>query len=148
MAKILVVEDNQLMRWSLEATLTHAGHSVRSVESAKEAVDEARTGDYRVVVTDYALTGPHGIQVLRWIKTQVPQTHVIVITAEPTPLMERQARNLGAFDFLEKPFQFASLRAAVDRALVTPERRKGPRGCCSGCEWKRPCDGWSVPVRV
>lgn len=132
------------MRWSLAATLSQAGHSVRSVESGKEAVDEARKGEYQVVITDYALIGPDGMQVLSRIKIQVPQTHVIVITAEPTPLMERQARDMGAFDFLEKPFQFPTLRAAVDRALMTPERRKGPRGCCSGCEWKRPCGRWAA----
>ena len=144
MATLLVAEDDHLMRWSLQKYLSLDGHVVHCVGSGDAAVDAAKSEKYHVVITDFALPGSNGFHVLRWIKARIPQTHVIVITSHASSQMERFARNIGAFDFFEKPLRFVRLRRAVERALVTPERRKGPRGCCGGCEWQKPCDmGWS-----
>ncbi len=140
MAKLLVAEDDHLMRWSLEKFLTHDGHEVHCVESGNAAIDATKDAEYQVVITDYALPESDGLHVLRSIKSRIPQTHVIVITGQAFPPMERFARDIGAFDFFEKPFHFVDLKQAVERAIVTPERRRGPRGCCSGCEWHKPCD--------
>ncbi len=139
MASLLVVEDDQLMRWSLEQFLRRAGHAVHAVDSGTAAIDAAREGDFRVVITDYRIPEPNGLTVLQRIKAQIPQTHVIMITAHAMPQMERSARDMGAFDFFDKPFELAALKQAVERAILTPERRRGPRGCCDGCEWQRPC---------
>jgi two-component system response regulator AtoC len=144
MAKVLVAEDNRLMRWSLETSLLRDGHTVLSVDSGKAAIDALSDGDYSVVVTDYDLPKVDGLRVLWHIKTKSPRTHVIVITGQATPKLERLARDMGAFGFLEKPFQFVALKGAVDRALATPERRKGPRGCCGECVWEKPCDRWAT----
>ncbi len=144
MANVLVVEDDHLMRWSLETTLSRDGHVVHSVDSGVAAIDAARAGEYKVVITDYRMVETDGLHVLRWIKSQHPETHVILITGHPTPQVERLARDIGAFDFLEKPLKFVALKQAVGRAIVTPERRRGPRGCCDGCEWRTPCGrDWS-----
>jgi DNA-binding NtrC family response regulator len=142
MAKLLVVEDDHLMRWSLEECLRRAGHAVHSVDSGTAAIEAARQNDFRVVITDYRVPGPDGLHLLQRIKAQSPQAHVILITAHASPEMERQARNMGAFDFFDKPFELAELKQAVVRASLMPERRKGPRGCCGGCEWKSPCGAW------
>jgi DNA-binding NtrC family response regulator len=140
MAKLLVVEDDHLMRWSLEECLRRAGHAVHSVDSGSAAIEAARENDYRVVITDYRVPGSDGLHVLQRIKAQTPQAHVIMITGHPTPYLERRARDAGAFDFFDKPFELAALKQAVERASAMPERRKGPRGCCGGCEWRAPCD--------
>jgi two-component system response regulator AtoC len=139
MARVLVVEDDHLMRWSLAECLRRAGHAVHSVDSGLAAIDAAREGDFRVVITDYRIPEPDGLHVLRRIKTQTPQTQVIMITGHQAPPLERLARDAGAFHFFDKPFELAALRYAVERAIATPERRKGPRGCCDGCGWQRPC---------
>ncbi len=139
MANVLVVEDDHLMRWSLEESLRRAGHAVHSVDSGSAAIEAAKENEFRVVITDYRLPEPDGLHVLQEIKAQTPQAHVIMITAHGMPHMERLARNMGAFDFFDKPFELAALRQAVERAIVMPERRKGPRGCCGGCEWQSPC---------
>lgn len=141
MAKVLIAEDDHLMRWSLEKLLNREGHAVLCVDSDKAALGVAKTGDYRVAIINH-MSEVADFQTLFWIKTLNPKTHVIVIAATVTPHMEQLARSVGAFDFLEKPFQFVALKQAVDRAIVTPERRKGPRGCCAGCEWQKPCDRW------
>src|SRR5574341_1405650 len=80
MTRVLVAEDDTLMRWSLEKFLTQHGHMVHSVGSGHAAIDASKSGEYRVVITDYAMPGSDGFEVLREIKKQVPQTHVIFIT--------------------------------------------------------------------
>jgi len=144
MAKVLVAEDNRLMRWSLETSLGRDGHAVHSVESGEAAIEALREGDYQVVLTDYQLPKLDGLRVLWHVKTSSPQTHVIVITGQATPKLERLARDMGAFEFFEKPIQFTALKDALDFALATPERRKGPRGCCGTCVWEKPCDRWAA----
>ncbi|HSB80843.1 MAG TPA: response regulator [Candidatus Methylomirabilis sp.] len=141
MARLLVAEDDHLMRWSLEKFLTRQGHAVRSVDSGKAAMDAAGLEDYRAVIINHMWEADDFHFVWR-IKSRSPQTHVIVLTARTTPQTERLARDTGAFDFLEKPFSLLDLKQAVDRAITTPERRKGPRGCCGGCEWRSPCGRW------
>jgi two-component system response regulator FlrC len=144
MARLLIAEDDHLMRWSLETSLGREGHEVHAVDSGGAAIDAAKSGAYQVVITDYALPGPDGLHVLWHIKTRFPQTHVIVITGQATQELERLARAMGAFDFLEKPFPLAVLKESLRRALVTPERRKGPRGCCGECVWQQPCGRWAT----
>ncbi len=141
MARVLVADDDHLLRWSLERALARDGHIIHLADSGKVAADVVRDEQYQVAIVNYWACEPTGRQLLRQIKRAAPQTHVIFLAAEVTPREERQARRLGAFDFLEKPFSLASLKQAVDRALLTPERRRGSRGCCSGCEWQRPCTG-------
>ena len=144
MAQVLVADDDFLLRWSLEQSLKRDGHDVQVVASGMAAVDAVIGGNFRVAIIDYGTAAPAGPQVLRWMKARSPQTHVIIMTAEPTPQMERQARDIGAFDFLEKPFRLSVLMQAVARAIVTPERRRGSRGCCGGCEWRTPCSVWGT----
>jgi DNA-binding NtrC family response regulator len=144
MAKVLIAEDNRLMRWSLETSLGRDGHVVHSVDSGEAAIEALRDGDYRVVLTDYQLPKVDGLHVLWHVKTNCPQTHVIVITGQATPKLERLARDMGAFEFFEKPIHFRALKEALDFALATPERRKGPRGCCGVCVWEKPCDKWAT----
>ena len=142
MARILVADDDHLLRWSLQQRLTQEGHVVRAVGSGLAAVEATVEEEFRVAIVQYESREagkPGGPEVLRKIKAHTPDTHVIAISAESAPHVERQARDLGAFDFLEKPFQLVALRRAVERAIKTPERRRGPRGCCPGCEWQAPC---------
>jgi two-component system, NtrC family, response regulator AtoC len=150
MARLLIAEDDHLMRWSLETTLGREGHTVHAVGTGEAAITAVMSDDYQVVVTDYTLPKADGLQVLWRVKARSPQTHVIVITGEATPELEKLARDMGAFDFFEKPFSLALLKKAVERALATPEHRKGPRGCCGQCAWQYPCARWVTqePARV
>ncbi|MBP1776621.1 MAG: two component, sigma54 specific, transcriptional regulator, Fis family [candidate division NC10 bacterium] len=150
MARLLIAEDDHLMRWSLETILGKDGHTVDAVASGEAAIAAAMNDEYQVVITDYTLPKTDGLQVLWRVKARNPQTHVIVMTGESTPELEKLARDMGAFDFLEKPFPLAVLKKAVERALATPEHRRGPRGCCGQCLWQQPCARWAMqdPARV
>lgn len=150
MAKVLIAEDDHLMRWSLETTLRRHGHTVHVVGSGDAAVTAVMTDDYQAVITDYTLPKADGLEVLWRAKMRNPHTHVIVITGDATPELEKLARDMGAFEFLEKPFPLPMLTTALERALATPERRKGPRGCCGQCAWQQPCARWATqqPARA
>jgi DNA-binding NtrC family response regulator len=138
MPTLLIAESDRLMRWSLQTLLTRAGYTMHSVASDEAAMASFRTDEYQVAVIN-DLCGPLGFPLLRSLKAHSPKTHVIIITSSVAPRMERVARDAGAFDFFEKPFDLLALKRAVARAAATPERRKGPRGCCAGCEWQSPC---------
>jgi DNA-binding NtrC family response regulator len=139
MATLLLAESDRLMRWSLETVLTKAGHAVHSVASDRDALEASRTQAYHVaVITD--LSASFDFPVLRRLKAQSPATQVIILTPAVGPGLERAARDAGAFDFFEKPFDLTALQRAIARASATPERRKGSRGCCSGCDWQHPCE--------
>ena len=148
MGKVLVVEGDHLLQWSLEKVLSRDGHTVHTIEKAAASADGMRTGGYGVVIKDYGTLESDDFRAIRQIKAQNPQTHVIVVAAMATPQSERLARDTGAFDFFDKPFELAELRQAVKRAIGTPERRKGPRCCNDGCRWIGPCDELSrEPLR-
>lgn len=118
--------------------------------SGPAAIEAVNRDDYRVIIADYGLPGADRLQVLLCDKARTPDIHVIVITGQPTRNRERFARDIGAFEFLEKPFPFSVLKETVNFALATPERRKGPRGCCCQCTGPHSCEYWALqePARV
>lgn len=126
-ARVLVADDDGLVRWSLSQALSREGYSVTTVESPMRTLEEIARGSVDVVITAHVFPESSGIEVLRKIKTTTPRTHVIMITGYGSPQLERLARDIGAFDYFEKPFDVKAVAGAVARALVTPERRRGPR---------------------
>jgi DNA-binding NtrC family response regulator len=141
---ILLADEDGLLRWSLSQLLERDGYAVVPADSRAWVLQAAERGEADVVIADYGFCQASGLDLLGAIKSSSPSTHVIMITGDATSALERRARNRGAFDFLEKPFSLPALVQAVGRALATPERRKGPRGCCTGCEWTQPCSAWQA----
>lgn len=140
--RIFVADEDGLVRWSVRQRLEREGYAVTPADSPAGLLQATASGDADVVISDYNYCHSDGLELLGAIKSSSPRTHVIMITGDATSALDRRARNRGAFDFLEKPFSMRDLSDSVSRALVTPERRKGPRGCCNGCEWTMPCPAW------
>ena len=127
MARVIVADDDGLVRWSLSQTLSREGYEVITAESPAQVLAEIVRATVDVVVTDYLFPESDGVEVLRKIKTSMPKTHVIMITSYGSPRLERLVRDIGAFDYFDKPFEVKAVAGSVARALVTPERRRGPR---------------------
>jgi DNA-binding NtrC family response regulator len=127
MPKILVTDEDGLVRWSLRQALLHDGYEVLAVDSPARTLEESLRGTVDVVITDSNFRDSNGIDLLRAIKTSMPKTHVIMITAQGDSRLERLARDIGAFDYFEKPFDVKAVTSSVGRALLTPERRRAPR---------------------
>jgi two-component system nitrogen regulation response regulator GlnG len=122
MARILLVEDEDLIRRSLAHLLRRSGHEVREAGSGYEALDTASTFHPDLLITDWMLKNhSHGLDVARRLAEDNPGLLTIVITGFPSQRLRAEAEGApGVVAFLEKPFRFEELAAAVARALAPP----------------------------
>jgi DNA-binding NtrC family response regulator len=121
--RILVVDDERLVRWTLLKRFTEWGYEVSEAGSAGEALDLYRRETPDVLVLDVRLPDMTGIELLRQIKSQCDTCAVIMITANPQVDDVKAALKMGAFDFIAKPFDFDELRVTVQNALETRRLR-------------------------
>ena len=116
--RVLVVDDEPLIRWSLTETLSEAGYEVREAgdgESAVRAVTE-REIPPDVVVLDYRLPDSNDLRLLATIRQLAPRAQVIMMTAFGTPEMTARALELGVYRVVSKPFEVHDLAAMVGQA--------------------------------
>ncbi len=117
MHRVMIIEDTDLMRESLEETLRRAGYEVAGYPSAVEALEVARREPPDLVVTDLKLPRMSGLEALDELKRIAPETPVIVITAHATVQTAVDAMKRGAYDYITKPFEPAEIEVLVKRAL-------------------------------
>ncbi|MFA7097603.1 MAG: sigma-54 dependent transcriptional regulator [Gammaproteobacteria bacterium] len=117
MKKILIVEDQQGMRRSLELLFRKEGFAVRSAADGPQALAIAGEFPPDVVVSDLRLDGMSGIELLPEIKRLAPRCEVILMTAYGTIDSAVEAMRLGAFDYVTKPFKKLEIMLRVRRAL-------------------------------
>ena len=127
MTRILVVEDDPSIRMGLEDTLTAKGYQVDAVGRGGEGADKAIGGRYDLVVLDVMLPDLDGFEVCRRIRaSRGPQRRVpvIMLSARGAELDRVRGLELGADDYVTKPFSVAELLArirAVTRRTTEPE---------------------------
>jgi DNA-binding NtrC family response regulator len=117
MARILVVDDKDLMRESMDLTLRRAGHEVHSAADGSAALAALGRERFDLIVTDLKMPKTDGVTLLEQVKARRPDTEVVLVTAFGTIDVAVRAMKFGAFDFLQKPFKAEELTAVVDRAL-------------------------------
>ncbi|HTJ81577.1 MAG TPA: response regulator, partial [Polyangiaceae bacterium] len=116
--RILIVDDEEGVRSFLVETLERVGHEVEQAPDGKAAIELARREPFDVVMTDLRMPVLGGMDVVRTLRTEQPDTEVIVLTAFGDVPTAVEAMKLGAMDFLEKPVKGpADVRALVARAL-------------------------------
>jgi DNA-binding NtrC family response regulator len=119
---ILVVDDESLLRWSLRERLTTEGYRVIEAATATEALDRASGAD--LLLLDFKLPDGDGLSVLRKVKEQSPETLVILMTAYSTIENAIEAMKLGAYHYINKPFNLDEVVLLVEKALETIELRR------------------------
>ncbi|MEZ5276387.1 MAG: response regulator [Opitutaceae bacterium] len=112
---LLVIDDEEGPRQSLRMVFKNDYH-VHTVESGEKAIEYVRTHPVHAAILDIRMAGQSGIEVLRQIKAIAPSIEVIMLTAYETLETARQAIRLGACDYLNKPFDIATIRESVKRA--------------------------------
>ena len=117
MQRILVVEDEPDLRKVLSTLLRRAGHKVDLAENGVLGCERLQQEVYDVVITDLRLPEADGLQVLRTSKSLYADTPVIIITAYSTDEAAEEARRLGAFNYILKPFDTDKILADVGIAL-------------------------------
>ncbi len=115
--KILIADDEFLVRWSLTQGLSQNGHSVTAVENGKKAIEAAQVECFDFVITDLKMPELDGWQVLETLHRTRPSCRVIIITAHGEEESEKIAKEKGAWADIEKPYVLEKLRELLETAL-------------------------------
>jgi len=121
--KILIVEDEAVVRESVRDWLTDDGYDVECVETGEEALERIKEEEFGVVVLDLRLPGIDGLQVYEHVKELAPETKGVIITAYPSKETQEKARRLGLLDYLAKPFKVEDLEKTISGALGEVEKK-------------------------
>ncbi len=122
--KILLVEDETVVREALRDWLVDDGYTVECVETGEEALDRIKKEEYGVIVLDLKLPGIDGLQLFEEAKELKHETKGIMITAYPSKETLEKAKRLGLLEYLSKPFKAEDLEKIIDKALGELETEK------------------------
>jgi len=117
MKPILVVEDEAIMRESLQDWLTESGYQVATVENGEEALETLTEQDFGLLILDLRLPGKDGLHVLKEARARRPELRGIIITAYPSLETAVEAMKGGAVDYLAKPVDLNQLEKLIQETL-------------------------------
>ena len=122
-ATVLIVDDEELIRWSLRERLQGDGYEILEAGTGSEALEQFKAG-VDLVLLDYRLPDTDGLSVLRDLKKLDPDLLVILLTSFVSVETAVESMKLGAFHFANKPFNVDDVSATVARALETTRLRR------------------------
>jgi DNA-binding response OmpR family regulator len=124
--RLLLIEDYRPLQQSLAKGLREAGFAVDTTGDGQEGLWFAMGNDYDVIILDLMLPGMDGLSLLKKLRAEGRQNHVLILTAKDTLEDRIKGLNLGADDYLVKPFSFEELLARVRALLRRSYREKNP----------------------
>jgi len=130
--KVLLVEDDRVLRQALGDTLTIGGFAYQAVGSAEEALEAVQVEAFSLVVSDVNMPGMDGHQLLAELRRQQPQLPVLLMTAHAAVERAVEAMRQGAVDYLVKPFEPKALLSLVERhaaGRLGAADEEGPVAC-------------------
>ena len=125
--RLLIIEDYRPLQQSLTKGLREAGFAVDTTGDGKEGLWYAMGNEYDVIILDLMLPGIDGLEILKQIRGKGQRSHVLILTAKDTIEDRVAGLDLGADDYLVKPFAFEELLARVRALLRRGYRRKNPQ---------------------
>ena len=117
MEKILIVDDNETLRFTLTELLEESGFECKAVEDGSAALDEVKSNSYGLVILDMRLPGMSGLEILRKIKGCNISLPVIMLTAFGEIRTAVEAMKQGAHDFITKPFDNDAMIMTIKKTL-------------------------------
>lgn len=119
--RVLVIDDQQLVRQYLELFLQRAGYEVFVAADGRAGIERLETDAVDLVLTDLKMPILDGFDVLRYVQESHRAVPVVLMTAYGSPALESEALRRGAFAYLSKPFTLAQLEQILARALPLKE---------------------------
>lgn len=119
METILIVDDEKNYLVVLSAFLSEEGYETLTASSAQVALEILESTELDLILTDMKMPSMDGVEFLRCIKERLPDLPVVMMTAYGTVERAVEAMQLGAFNFIQKPFQNETLKQIVDKAVGT-----------------------------
>src|SRR5438552_17947993 len=117
MGRILVADDHDALRRGLVRGLTDAGHEVEEASNGNAAIERLHDSYFDVVLSDVRVGGSDGLDVLRTTRALHPTTAVILMTAFGSITTAVEAMKIGAFDYVQKPFEIEEMEVKIEKAL-------------------------------
>lgn len=124
MTNICVVDDKDIIRESLEAALTREDYKVSTYNDPTEAVSEIKSKNFDLVLCDMKMPGMDGMSVIRELRSSGCDVPIVMMTAFATVSTAVEAMKLGAFDYIQKPFEVDTVSVVVERALEHARLRR------------------------
>lgn len=115
--KILIIDDEPLMRISIADAMIAEGYDVKALESGREGIDFIRKTNYDIIITDMKLPEVDGMEILKTALKHSPRSKVIMITAYGSVDTAVEAMKQGAYDYITKPFSMDELLIIVRRLM-------------------------------
>ncbi|MFH1418626.1 MAG: sigma-54 dependent transcriptional regulator [Planctomycetota bacterium] len=134
--RILIIEDEKLIRWSLRQRFTKEGYTVDESESGSQGLEKLSRATYDLVMLDYKLPDMTGLDVLRRIREDDQDIVVLLMTAYSNVENAVEAMRLGAYDYVSKPFKIDALMLTVNKALETTRLKREVRDLRSKMQQK------------
>ena len=125
MIKILVIDDDKLIRWSLTQIFSQEGYTVKAVATAKEALKQISNISYHLIITDLEISEERGIGILKKIKEFQPTAKNIILSAFARNQVESMLGDLTVSSVIEKPFQSEQIKSIARDALAIKNFKKG-----------------------
>lgn len=117
--RLLIVDDEETLTFSLYQSfiLSKKDYEVSTAGSGEEALQKMEEGAFDLILTDIFMPGISGVDLLKKVKVEYPQTEVIVMTAYGSNAKKEEVTELGALHYVEKPFDMKNLREMVFNIL-------------------------------
>jgi two-component system NtrC family response regulator len=122
--KVLVVDDEESIRWVLGKCLEKAGYIVRYAENGAQAIESASSEGFSSIILDITMPDMSGFDVLKEFRSRGINPPVIIITAQNTVKNAIDAMKQGAYDYIAKPFDLDEVKITVHRAIDSYENSK------------------------
>jgi two-component system, NtrC family, response regulator AtoC len=125
--RVLIIEDESLIRWSLRQKFAERGYAVTEADCGAAALEALESGVFDLILLDYKLPDMTGIDILRHIREMDQDVVAVMITAYSNIEDAVEAIKLGAYDYVAKPFQMEELLLTAEKALETTKLRREVR---------------------
>jgi DNA-binding response OmpR family regulator len=125
--RLLVIDDEKGLRDMMTYTFRRLNFEVTAAENGEVGVSAALAGDFDVVLCDIMMPGMNGIAVLEILKRERPALEIIVVTGFPSDETYARARELGAYEYVAKPYDLLALRTLLESAASRKRKNSSPK---------------------